>query len=54
VRSRILSIDRCACGCGRFVDTAGDYASNFCAENAEVKRQKELMEINKEEPDVIY
>jgi hypothetical protein len=54
VRNLTLSIDRCACDCGRFVDAPGRFATNFCVDNAEVRRQNKLKEINKEEPDVIY
>ena len=44
---RALIIDRCACGCGRYVESAGMYARDFCREN-------HMNELNKEEPDIVY
>ena len=50
--------NRCTCGCGRFVDAPGDYATDWCLENHAVKlgelREAEIQLKYPEEPDVVY
>jgi len=44
--------DRCACGCGRFVEEPGDYATDWCIENTIGDHM--VKNRNPEEPDVVY
>lgn len=58
VLEKLKMADRCICGCGRFVDVAGDYATEWCIENHSIN-QGDLAEIrlrdeNPEEPDIVY
>jgi len=50
--------DRCICGCGRFVDAPGEYATDWCRENHAVNlgtlREIELQLKYPEEPDIVY